>query len=296
MCEHRHDILTPVFAVQNKAICPGQAHAHISAHRALAMFRGHTSGDAQQPQNGVGGAREGTDPRRRIQEKSRGEVQDDCTFIAIAGARRGNAPLLFVPGIFKGRCLHAGSEEGCWAASRFMSVLQPVLATQVLVDGKEISQCSCRTPSPHFLFTPYRTAPCAHIRQLLHSQPSWDGATTFPKTHNAGTAQRGMETCALQPPTSSPQPADWQEQKTSFRVWHSTSPRLLLLRKKCMEVSFSARPQDAKPLRGDGAGKAGEYNAQGIGEKINKDYEGSGRVPCPHRRSPWRQGGNTKAR
>lgn len=49
MCEHRHDILTPVFAVQNKAICPGQAHTHISAHRALAMFGGDTSGDAQQP-------------------------------------------------------------------------------------------------------------------------------------------------------------------------------------------------------------------------------------------------------
>lgn len=112
MCEHRHDILTPVFAVQNKAICPGQARTHISAHRALAMFGGDTSGDAQQPRNGVGGAREGTDPRRRSQEKSQGEVQDDCTFIAIAGARRGNAPLVFVPGIFKGRCLHAGQPAG----------------------------------------------------------------------------------------------------------------------------------------------------------------------------------------
>lgn len=171
MCEHRHDILTPFFAVQNKAICPGQAHTHISAHRALDVFGGDTSGDAQQPQNGVGGAAEGTDPQRRSQEKSRGELKGECTFIAIAGARRGNAPLLFVPGIFKGRCLHAGSEEGCWAASRFMSVLQPPLATQVLMDGKETSECSCRTPSPHFLFAPYRTAPCAHIRQLLHSQP-----------------------------------------------------------------------------------------------------------------------------
>lgn len=85
-------------------------HTHISAHRALDVFGGDTSGDAQQPQNGVGGAAEGTDPQRRSQEKSRGELKGECTFIAIAGARRGNAPLLFVPGIFKGRCLHAGSE------------------------------------------------------------------------------------------------------------------------------------------------------------------------------------------
>lgn len=291
MCEHRHDILTPFFAVQNKAICPGQAHTHISAHRALDVFGGDTSGDAQQPQNGVGGAAEGTDPQRRSQEKSRGELKGECTFIAIAGARRGNAPLLFVPGIFKGRCLNAGSEvyvsvttSSCnpgpdgWERNKRVLLQDPLTAFSV-------------RPLPHSSVRSHPTAPA-----LTATRPSWDGATTFPKTHNAGTAQRGMETCALQPPTSSPQAADWQEQKTSLHVWHSTSPRLLLLRKKCMKVSFSARPQDAKPLRGDGAGKAGEYNAQGIGEKINKDYEGSGRVPCPRRTPPWRQGGNTKAR
>lgn len=35
MCEHRHDILTPFFAVQNKAICPGQAHTHTSRRTEL---------------------------------------------------------------------------------------------------------------------------------------------------------------------------------------------------------------------------------------------------------------------
>lgn len=108
------------------------------------------------------------------------------------------------------------------------------------------------------------------------------------------TDQRGMETCALLPLTSSSQTADSQEQNPIFRIWHSTNsaelsgPLSVTALQESNKTESLSTPTGCKAAQRRGSlkskRKAREYNARGIREKINKDYEGSGHVPCPCRR------------
>lgn len=107
-----------------------------------------------------------------------------------------------------------------------------------------------------------------------------------------------METCALVPLTPS-QTADSQEKNPIFHIWHSTNPTkpsgllsVTALQESNKSESLST-PTRCKATQRRGSWKSKrktrEYNAQGIREKINKDYEGSGHVPFPRRRLSWLQ-------
>lgn len=94
--KHCFDILTPVFPVQNKAICPEQTHCPFAPH--TACFSIWWSGHFWQGclwlvqllctnmADGDDGTREGRDPQTGYQEKSTGEMMYNCTSIHSAGA------------------------------------------------------------------------------------------------------------------------------------------------------------------------------------------------------------------
>ena len=173
-------------------------------------------------------------------------------------------------------------------------ILQDLLTTSV-----HLSACLTTyiSPSAHIL----RLLPHSHvhhavlgqIQDLLQNSPLVKRRETGP--HRP--AKRGTETCAPLPLTSSSQTADSQEQNPVFRIWHSTNPTELpgplsvTALQESNKTEFLSTPTRCKAAQRRGnwksKRKAGEYNARGIREKINKDYEGSSRVPCPHRRLSW---------